>query len=337
MSEAIFNQDFANSGNPSVNVEALNEAVFQAKRNWVVWAKAGIIAFSALSGGTAATVTAVSAVVGYKAVKPQRRRPASALQSPLLPPEPVTFKSSDGLNLNGYFYPNLASREVIIVCHGFHGAGHDMHEATLSVQAAGYNALTFDFRGCGQSEGKHTSVGFWEVQDLIGAVSYVKSRPEIDPDCIGVFGVSMGGAVAIMAAERCSDIKAIVTDCAFASLDTILDVNFRYFYRLPAFPFSRPAVWWSRRFAQIGGKRVDPVESLRKMKEEGRSIPHFIIHGGADKAIPVSEAQLLYEAASEPKKLWIMPEAGHVVGVHHDRTAYVERIAEFLNPYLKKF
>jgi dipeptidyl aminopeptidase/acylaminoacyl peptidase len=343
MTEAILNNNLAGSGNHgNVDVAEVAQAaataaavVRQAGRNWQTWAKAGIIAFSALSGGTAATVTAVSAVVAHKATRPQRRKPATVLDSPLLPPEQVSFKSLDGLNINGYFYPNLEARAVLIMCHGFHGAAHDVHEAALMVQAAGYNALTFDFRGCGASEGTRTSVGFWEVQDALGAVEYVKTRPEVDPEQVALYGYSMGGATALMTAEQCPDIKAVITDCAFASLDTIVDVNFRYFYRLPKFPFAGPAVWWSRRFARIAGKRVDPVESLQKMAQEGRSLPHLIIHGQKDKAIPVSEACLLYEASPGPKELWIVPDADHVVAAHHDHGAYLRRIDEFLRMYLK--
>ncbi len=344
MTEAFINKDFISSSNHgSVDVVevasvAVNAAVAmgRAGRRWRMWAKAGIIAFSALGGGTAATVTAVSAVVGYKAVKPQRRIPASALKSPVLPPEQITFTSADGLTLNGYFYPNLAAREAIIMCHGFHGAGHDLHEAALDVQAAGYNALTFDFRGCGASGGKHTSVGFWEVQDVLGAVEYLKSRPEVDPERIGAYGISMGGATVIIAAQRCPDIKVLVTDCAFASLDTIISTNFRYFYRLPTFPFSRTAVWWSRRFAKIVNQNVDAVAALNQLGAEGRVIPHLIIHGGKDRAIPVSEAHLLYAASPGPKELWINPEADHVVGAYHNRADYVSHIDGFLRTHFKR-
>lgn len=339
MTEAFLNKDFSSSTS-SVDVGEVATAaatvVSQAGRKWRMWAKAGLIAFSALGGGTAATVTAVSAVVGYKAVKPQRRVPSAALESPILPPEQVKFQSNDGLTLNGYFYPNLSSRKVLVMCHGFHGAAHDSHEAALEVQAAGYNALTFDFRGCGASGGNRTSVGFWEVNDVIGAVEYVKTRSEVDPEKIAVFGYSMGGATAIMAAQRCPDIKVLVTDCAFASLDTVLSVNFRYFYRLPRFPFARTAVWWSKRFAKIGKLKIDPVASHLQMAEEGRAVPHLIIHGGKDEAIPVSEAQVLYDAAPGPKELWIIPEANHVAAAYHDRADYVRRIDKFLRTYLSE-
>src|SRR5690349_17182209 len=118
MTEAFINKDFVGSTNHgSVDVvevaQTAAEVMSRAGRNWQNWVKAGLIAFSALGGGTAATVTAVSAVVGYKAVKPQRRTPASTLDSPILPPQQISFNSLDGLALNGYFYPNLSSQAAV--------------------------------------------------------------------------------------------------------------------------------------------------------------------------------------------------------------------------------
>ncbi len=309
-------------------------AVTRASKGWHNWVKAGLITLSALGGGTAATITAVSAVVGYKAVKPQRRLPATPLQSPLLTPEQVLFKSTDGLSLNGYFYLTREAKNTLVMCHGFHGAAQDIHEAALAAQAAGYNAFTFDFRGSGASQGKHTSVGFWEVQDVIGAINYLKTRPEVDPERIVAYGVSMGGATVIMAAERCKDIKAVITDSSFASLKTLLRVNFPYFYRLPRFPFAGPAVLFSHFFAKTVRKKIEPAQSLQSMGEKGHSIPILIIHGELDKGIPVSEAFTLFEAAQGPKELWIIPQAEHAALMYCERSEYLNRIGEFLEKHL---
>jgi fermentation-respiration switch protein FrsA (DUF1100 family) len=72
------------------------------------------------------------------------------------------------------------------------------------------------------------------------------------------------------------------------------------------------------------------------MAADGRAIPHLIIHGGKDRAIPVSEAHLLYEASPGPKELWINPEADHVVGIYNDRLDYVNHIDGFLRTHFKR-
>lgn len=314
----------------------------EAARRANHWAKRSLIAASAFSGVGVAAVTAVSAFVGYKVVKPARRMLTEEAQAvkelavSLPAPQKVSFKSADSrLNLCGYFYPSPGSRSAIILCHGFHGGAVDTHKPACFAQANGYNALTLDFRGCGESDGKTTSVGVWEVEDLLGALEYLRSRPEIDPARIAVYGYSMGGAVAIMAAQRDPGIRALVTDCAFASLDTLLAVNFSFFYRLPHFPFRHTAVWWSRQFSNTSGRRVDPIDALQKMGEEGRQLPHLIIHGQKDPCIPVDNAHLLYEQSPGPKQLWVVPEAEHVVGAFYNPHDYMARICLFLDPLLK--
>jgi fermentation-respiration switch protein FrsA (DUF1100 family) len=310
-------------------------AVARAGHKWNAWAKGTLIAFSALSGVAALSINAVSAFVGYKVVKPARRILSEEVAGQL-PREKILFKSRDGrLTLTGYFYPTTASRAAIILCHGFHGGAVDTDKAAKIGQASGYNTFTLDFRGCGESEGKTTSVGYWEVEDLLGAVDYLHTRPEVDPAKISVYGFSMGGAVAILAAEREPFIRAIITDAAFASLDSLLSVKFNHFYRLPSFPFRHPAIWWSRWFSNTTGKRVDPVEALKRMVAGGREIPHLVIHGGADGSIPVDDAHLIYKHTPGPKTLWIVPEAGHVAAGYYDEQEYMAKICDFLDPLVK--
>ncbi len=347
MSSEAFINDLGNGPNLNLNGSEVASVaataaiagaavVARAGHKWNAWTKGGLIALSALSGAAAIGINAVSAFVGYKVVKPARRILAEDAAGQL-PREKVTFPSRDGrLNLTGYFYPTTASRAAIILCHGFHGGAVDTHPAAAIGRATGYNTLTLDFRGCGESEGKTTSVGYWEVEDLLGAIDFIKSRPEVDPEKICVYGYSMGGAVAILAAEREPAIKAIITDAAFASLDALLSVKFNVFYRLPRFPFRYTAVWWSRWFSQTTGKRVDPLKALQKMAAENRSIPHLVIHGEADDIIPVDNATLIYENTPGPKDLWLVPEAGHVAAGYCDKQGYMAKICEFLDPLMRK-
>ncbi len=328
----------------AASVAQVSAAALRAGKQWNGWARGGLIALSALGGTTAAAVTAVSAFVGYKVVRSARRTifedfelPDGVTSANLPAREKVTFKSVDGrLNLCGYYYRSPGASASLVMCHGFHGGAVDTHKPARLAQACGYNTLTLDFRGCGESEGRTTSVGFWEVNDLLGAVGYLKTRPEVDSERIGAYGFSMGGAVAMMAAARSNDIKVIVTDASFASLDSLLSVNFSFFYRLPRFPFRHTAVWWSRAFSNTTGKRVDPVEALKKMTGEGRRLPHLIIHGQQDPCIPVAAAHQLYQYSPGPKQLWLDDDAGHVVGSYLDSSAYMQRVCSFLDPILKR-
>lgn len=312
----------------------LPDQAARVKRQLDFRVKAAAIAFSALGGAGAATVAGISAFVGYKVIKPRRRIMTEVSGDYLLPPQAVTFKSTDGLNLTGHFYPNLNSQRAVIICHGFHSGAVDVHDAAIIYQHRDFNVLSFDFRSCGGSGGRTSSVGLYEVRDLMGALEYIKTRPEVDPQRIAVHGYSMGGAVAMLATARSQDIKALVIEGSFGSLDRLLRVNFSHFYRLPSVPFRLPAVWSSRLFGQIGWRKIEPERALRLLQTTKRNLPVMIIHGENDRAIPVDEARRLYEAAPEPKELWVVPNCGHIVAYDVDRTEYVNRINAFLTRYI---
>ena len=121
--------------------------------------------------------------------------------------ERVTFVA-DGLKLAGVLHlpagraPN-ERRPGFLVLHGFgsnKGGGNALIVAQMLAQL-GYATLRFDMRGCGESEGKRGRVICLEqVEDTKSALSFLASRPEVDPKRIGVMGHSFGAAVAVYAA-----------------------------------------------------------------------------------------------------------------------------------------
>ena len=121
--------------------------------------------------------------------------------------EKVSFKSHR-LKIAGVLeiprdYKAGERRAAIMVLHGF-GSNKDSGSCTIATrmfEAMGYVTLRFDFRGCGESAGASGKVICLEqVEDTRAAVSYLASRPEVDPKRIGVMGHSFGAAVAVYAA-----------------------------------------------------------------------------------------------------------------------------------------
>ena len=121
--------------------------------------------------------------------------------------EHVTF-ASGALKLAGVLHlPEGAAprekRPAFLVLHGF-GSNKDGGTAMIAAKlfaGLGYCALRFDMRGCGESEGERGRViCLDQVEDTRSALSYLATRPEIDPRRIAVMGHSFGAAVAIYAA-----------------------------------------------------------------------------------------------------------------------------------------
>lgn len=235
--------------------------------------------------------------------------------------EDVLLKTRDGLKLTGWFIPQKNSNKAIIICHGYPMDKGDVLDlaAFLTPQ---YNLLLFDFRAMGRSSGKFSTAGWREREDFFTAVRFLKDKGFND---IGAFGFSMGGAVILMA--NSPDIKAIVSDCAYANLDFILKLIFQKFGFLRG-SLVKMMKFYAWLFFQIDLDKVTPLKYISQIK-----IPIFLIHGELDRQIPLKHAQLLHEANSQ-SELWIIPGADHTAGFAIWQQEYQNRVLRFFARYL---
>jgi hypothetical protein len=118
--------------------------------------------------------------------------------------ERIAFQSA-GLKINGALHRPLGMkpgerRPAFMVLHGF-GSNGSSSNCVLPAQMLaewGYVALRFDFRGCGDSEGKRANtICLEQVEDTSAALSFLQTRPEVDPARIAAVGSSFGAAVAV--------------------------------------------------------------------------------------------------------------------------------------------
>ena len=245
-----------------------------------------------------------------------------------LPCEEVELRAADGVRLRAWL-ARASGPAAVVVLHGFGGNRH-----TSLVQSSflypEFTLLLLDLRGHGESDGRDTSVGYHERLDAIAAAEYLRAvgyRP------IGVFGVSMGGATAILAAADSPAIDAVVADSPFAMLRHAV----REGARRRGYParVSGPLAYLSCRTAawRLGHRfgAGDPVACVAAIAPR----PLLLIHGEADTLIRVDNAHALYAAAGEPKELWLLPEIEHARAIEADGEAYRERVSDFFRRWLR--
>lgn len=237
--------------------------------------------------------------------------------------EEVTFESSDGLSLKGWFIPGNKSNNTIIVMHGYPTNKADVLPFSLFLLKK-FNVFLFDFRSFGESQGSHTTAGYKEVNDLDGAVEYLKGRKDVKN--IGALGFSLGGSVAIMGKN--DDIKAIVTDSAYSNLNSIVESMYRRFYFLK-YPFVQLTRVYSKISFGVDTKDVSPKDSIKSIDK-----PVMIIHGRKDSQIPVDEANILHNA-NKDTKLWIVENADHGETYALNKEEYEKRVFDFFEKNLK--
>ena len=245
--------------------------------------------------------------------------------------EEAEFQSRDGTPLKGWFIPGQTPTTVILL-HGFTDIREKMLPHADFLWRAGYSVLLFDFRSRGESGGDAVTLGYREKGDVQGAVAYLKGRADADGENVGVLGVSMGGATAIMAAAETPELKAVVSESSFKSVDRAIADSFEHFIHLPAFPFAPITVFIIERRLGMTTEQVVPEKDVALLSPR----PVFIIHGKDDGTLRPDNGEALFAAAGEPKEdLWLIPGAGHAEGVEIAPEEYARRVVQFFDQHIR--
>jgi len=280
--------------------------------------------------GTAVVVIDLSYRNACNLVRPRRAPMTSTPAERGLSFEPVTFTSTDGLRLAGWYIPSR-NRATIILCHGLGDNRVGMLPRAVLLAEHGYGSLLFDFRAHGESEGEMVTYGYAETEDVLAAVDYLLARPDVDPERIGILGGSLGAATAIRAAAHSSHLKAVVVESAFTSLENEVACSFKAISGLPAFPFAPFTIAFAQWQTGLRISQVKPIDDIPSIAPR----PVFIIHGTDDELIPAEQGLQLYEATGEPKELWMVKGMAHesALGIFPDE--YEKRVVGFFDQALE--
>lgn len=241
-----------------------------------------------------------------------------------LPLEDVHFQSRDGLRLAGWFVAGTNGATVVLA-HGRGSYKDWMLPHADYLYRAGFSVLLFDFRFRGESEGDAQTFGAKESWDIQSAVDYLKTRPDVDPKRIGVHGSSLGAASAILAAAEKPEIKGVVAQIPFTSVNGILCHAFRKKFGLPCFPFAYATKWISELRLGVDFDNVAPIEVIGRISPR----PVFLIDEGKDALFPCDSVENLYNAAKGPREFWMVPEAEHGKAREARPEEYKRRVLSF--------
>ena len=256
----------------------------------------------------------IAVVVTHKHREPIGDPPSAAYEA-------VSFRSSDGLELAGWYRPSRNRAAVVIV----HGGGGDRTGAVRHAELFarhGYGVLVYDSRGRGESEGSHNALGWGWEKDVEGALAFVRSRADVDPDRVGGIGLSTGADVVIEVAPEHRELKAVVSDGATAR-------SFDDQRNLVGLDVSAPYFWTFITAARVLSGS-SPGEPLEELVADVAPTPLLLIAAG--NALNEREFNRLYaEAAREPVELWEVPDAHHTAAVHEKPKEYERRVVRFLD------
>lgn len=237
--------------------------------------------------------------------------------------ENISFRTSDHILIKGWFIPSdKPNAKTIIILHGYPADKNNVLPSRLFLHK-NYNLLFFDFRYFGESEGAYTTVGKNEVLDLLAAIDYLHRRGINE---VGVWGFSLGGSVALMAASQSTSIKAVIAESSYARLDWMV----QEYYKIPLlkYPLALLTRYWAWLILNNDTNAVVPAAAAKTLK-----IPVLLIHSKQDKVIPFRHALLLEQALRHDPKLKIIYLDNAEHGEFFEN--YQQIISDFLNEAMK--
>lgn len=238
----------------------------------------------------------------------------------------VRFYTVDSVELIGW-YVEGSEEKAIILCHPYGmDKGYCIPYAEF-LNSCGYDILLFDFRAHGISGGRYCSLGYYEIEDLMAAVSLLK---EMGTNSIGVMGFSMGGTIALLAASITPDIDAVIAEGAYLSFHSAVYSYAKRYLHAPRYPFLPPAIWSAGIRLGFNPKRLNLKKSLTGI----RYTPVMVIHSKGDIEIPLSEGMEIYRLLGESKYMWLLEDAEHLSYYLREGKRYEKKVCEFFDRFL---
>lgn len=214
--------------------------------------------------------------------------------------EDVELPGPEGHGLHGWWMPAEGpARGTVLHLHG-NAANLSAHLPLVAwVPRAGFNLLTFDYRGYGRSPGRPTLDGI--VDDGLAALRWLRRTHPEQARRLVVIGQSLGGATAtrVVAADP-DGVALLVLDCAFSSYRGIASDAVRGTWLAAVAPAALLA---------LPGHDKDPLTAIRALR-----VPVLVVHSLDDTVVPVTHGRALFDAAPEPKQWIEVSNTPHVDG-----------------------
>jgi fermentation-respiration switch protein FrsA (DUF1100 family) len=262
----------------------------------------------------AAILTALAALglcgavvlVGMRLAAPHRG--TVTLPATLTHVESVTIDSASGATVRGWFLAGTRPAAVVLA-HGVWANRNALVRRAVALNAAGYGVLAFDLQAHGESGGARITFGKLEARDMASAVAHMHQR--LPCHRIGVIGISLGGAAALLGDEPLA-VDALVIESVYSDIHLALENRLRAglgpvvgavatLVLTPLFKLLLPPI------LGVTPEELRPIDRIARVKS-----PILVASGILDDRTSLDETRQTFERAPAPKRLWTVDGAAHV-------------------------
>jgi uncharacterized protein len=259
---------------------------------------------------------AMGVIEVHKWREPIGAKPAADYQA-------VSFRSSDGLKLTGWYRPS-SNGAAILLAHGGNGDRQGPVRHARMLAAKGYGVLLYDSRGRGHSEGSPNGYGWDRSHDVDGAVAFLKKQPDVEPGRIGALGLSTGADVLVDVAPDHQDIQAIVADGTAAG-------SYEDWHRLRGNEAGMVPGWIMFKTMEV--LSGDPQSPALEDRVADIRRPTLLISAGTAEEY---EFGVLYDRVGNPMvEHWNLPKTTHTAAIRQAAVPYERRVSAFFEQNLR--
>jgi len=237
-------------------------------------------------------------------------------------------RTADHIRLVGWVATPPCPRGTVLLCHGMRNNREQTLGRTAFLVRAGYRCVAFDHRAHGQSDGRRTSFGYYESQDVKAALGFVRRTWPHQP--LAALGISMGAAALCFAAGEAAGCDALILESLYH------DIRSAFTNRVgAAYPgwyrrLTRGVKWITERRLGLRMEMVAPVEHVGSLAPA----PVLILTGMEDHHATPEDAGRLYDRLRGPREFWLVPQAAHADVFQTGGVSYQERVLSFLERWL---
>jgi alpha-beta hydrolase superfamily lysophospholipase len=247
----------------------------------------------------------------------------SAFSAPA-PAQEVALTASDGIRIAATYWPGKrADAPAALLLHGLGATRSQVAGNATWLADQGFAVLALDFRGHGQSGEAAHAFGLTESRDARAGFDWLKAKQQGAP--VGVLGISLGGAAALLGDGGPLPAQAFVLQAVFPDIRDAIRNRFAVLLPMPLASLLEPLLSYQSvpRF-HVGPEQMRPVAKIGEI-----AAPSLIVDGAQDRFTPPAETRQLFDAAPAPKEMLVLEGRDHAQSSFVETPDYREKLRAF--------
>jgi hypothetical protein len=239
--------------------------------------------------------------------------------------EDVWLEAADGTRVSGWFLPGGDKKAAVALGHGLFRSRREVLDRAAFFRQQGYDALLFDFRRHGTSEGERVTLGYEERKDFEAAVRFLRKERPGAP--VVLYGVSMGAGAALLAARETPEVAAVIADSPFLNIEHTVVHHVNLIFGLPRFPFASELLWFLEMRGGFDRSDFDLEAAARSIRDR----PLLVVAGAEDQRMPPELQKKVAEAPGGAlSRFVVVPGSGHGAAYRVAPELYRSEVLSFL-------